>query len=376
MTIAKLLRALISLFALIVMLWSLPLMAQDKGDADYRLTPGDVVRIMVFQDKSLQLDARVSDKGIINYPLAGNFEVGGLTTAAAEAKLAQLLQQGGIKIEARQVSLVLTKQHDVPQPAAIAGDQTGSGKATNDKADYRLGAGDVIRISVFQNPDLLLESRVSDAGAITYPLIGQVELGGLTVNSAEQKIAKMLRDGGFVVEPQISITLLQVRGNQVSVLGLVNHPGRFPLELANMKVTDVLALAGGIVPGAADNIVLVGLRDGKTVRKTIDIASMLMDGKGGEDVPVWNGDILYVNRAPMFYVYGEVQRPGSYRVERDMTLMQALAVGGGVTQRGTERGIKVFRRDEKTGKVEKTEPDSLQEPVHPDDVISVRESWF
>ena len=243
-----------------------------------------------------------------------------------------------------------------------------------DKSDYLLGPGDVIRISVFQSPDLLLESRVSETGTISYPLIGTIGVGGLTITVAEQKITQLLKDGGFVVDPQVSIILLTVRGNQVSVLGQVNRPGRYPLELANMKLSDVLALAGGVVPGGADSVILIGTREGKLVRKIIDIPSMMLGGDLENDVAVQNGDILYVNRADLFYVYGEVQRPGSYRIEREMTLMQALAQGGGVTARGTENGIRVFRRD-KNGKLQRLEPE-LQDLIRPDDVIQVREKLF
>jgi polysaccharide export outer membrane protein len=337
--------------------------AQDSSD--HRLSPRDTVRIKVFQNTDLQVDSRVADDGTINYPLTGTVVIGGLTLAAAEKKLVQMLKLNGIDIDATQLSLALVK---TPALQAL-------GAPISDKGDYRLGPGDAIRIAVFQNPDLSLDSRISDSGTITYPLIGVVDLGGLSVIGAEQKLAKLLRDSGFVADPQLSITLIQVRGSQVSLLGLVNKPGRYPLEQARMKLTDVLALGGGVVQGAADNIVLVGMRDGKLMRKTIDVTSMILKGGPEDDITVQNGDILYVNKAPVFYIFGEVQKPGSYRIERDMTLMQALATGGGITQRGTLRGIKVYRRDEKTGKGAKIELE-MQDQIRPDDVISVRESWF
>jgi polysaccharide export outer membrane protein len=242
------------------------------------------------------------------------------------------------------------------------------------RADYRLGSGDVIRILVFQNPDLQLETRVSENGAISYPLLGSVEIGGLSIGEAEKKLVRLLKEGGFVNDPQLTIALIQVRGNQVSVLGQVSRPGRYPLETAGMRLSDVLALAGGVVPGGADQVVLSGLREGKPFRKEIDIPSMFLDGKSENDVPVQNGDIFYVHRAAQFYVYGEVQRPGSFRLERDMTLMQALAQGGGVTLRGTQRGIRVYRRDA-AGKVQQIEPD-MQDTIRADDVVYVRERLF
>ena len=118
------------------------------------------------------------------------------------------------------------------------------GQAAEDN-DYRLGAGDTMRIVVFQNPDLTTEVRVSESGVISFPLLGSVELGGLTVTAAEKKIADMLKEGKFVQQPQVNIVLTQIRGNQVSVLGQVNRPGRYPLETFNTHLSDVLALSGG-----------------------------------------------------------------------------------------------------------------------------------
>jgi len=105
--------------------------------------------------------------------------------------------------------------------------------------EYRLGAGDVIRVSVFQNPDLTLESRLTEAGVVSYyPLLGTLRLGGLSVTAAERLIADGLRNGNFVKSPQVTVVVLQVRGNQVSVLGQVNRPGRYPLELADTRLTE------------------------------------------------------------------------------------------------------------------------------------------
>lgn len=246
--------------------------------------------------------------------------------------------------------------------------------AAENKAEYVLGPGDVIRITVFQNPDLTLETRVSENGAISFPLIGQVPVGGLSVSEAERKIGKMLKDGGFVLQPQVNILPLQIRGNQVSVLGQVNRPGRYPLDVLNAKVTDILAMAGGITPGGADSLILTGTRNGKPIRHEIDLPSIFLGNRTDLDLPIAGGDAIYVHRAPVFYIYGEVQRPGAYRVERDMTLMQALAQGGGLTIRGTQRGIQVNRRDNK-GTIQQIAPE-MSAPIKADDVIFVKESIF
>jgi len=244
------------------------------------------------------------------------------------------------------------------------------------QSEYQLGAGDTIKIVVFQNPDLTVEARVTENGTISYPLIGGVKIGGMTISAAEQTIAKALKDGGFIQEPQVNIVLGQIRGYQVAVLGQVNRPGRFPLETTNIRVSEMIAIAGGITAATgADVAVLTGMREGRPFRKEIDIAGMFADSnRFQDDLVVQGGDVIFVQRAPLFYIYGEVQRPGSYRVERNMTVRQALAQGGGPTLRGTERWLRLHRRGA-DGKVEILRP-GFNDPVQPEDVIYVRESIF
>ena len=240
--------------------------------------------------------------------------------------------------------------------------------------DYPLGAGDAIKIQVFQNPDLTIETRVSENGAITYPLIGTVELGGLSIAAAEKKIADALLSGGFIQNPQVNIVLIQIRGNQVSVLGQVNRPGRFPLETANTRLSDMLAIAGGATGGGDDIAIVVGVRNDKQFRKQIDIPSIFLDDKLQDNIVLQGGDSIYVHRAPVFYIYGEAQRPGAFRIERDMTIMQALAQGGGPTARGSEKRLRLHRKAP-DGSVQSIEP-QLTDPVLPNDVIYVKESIF
>lgn len=329
----------------------------------------------------------------------------------------------------------------------------------DEKVDYLLGAGDSIRVNVFQNPEMTVETRVSESGTITYPLIGEIKVGGKTIQAAEQTVAQALIKGGFVKKPQVNIVLLQVRGNQVAVLGMVNRPGRYPLETFNthlseiiataggvtpiagngtavlsgtrngqpykyeldiaslflnekkaedvmvnngdviyvipgnqvsiigqvlrpgrfplesgkMNLVDALALSGGMVPTAADTVVITGMRDGKPFKQEVDVPALFLS-KETSDVYVTAGDQIYVHRAPVYYIYGEVQRASSYRVERNMTVVQALAQGGGPTIRGTQRNIKLYRRND-AGTIEKTTP-KMTEPIKADDVLFVEESLF
>ena len=239
----------------------------------------------------------------------------------------------------------------------------------------RIGAGDTIRITVYQSPDLSLETRVNEGGAISYPLLGRVQLAGLTVNAAEQHIASELKRRDFVKDPQVIIVVTQVRANQVNVLGQVGKPGRYPLDLTGMRLTEVLALAGGVVAGVgSDTIVLTGTRDGKLFRHEIDLPRLFSAGGTGEDIVVAPGDTVFVDRAPQIYMYGEIQHPGVVRLERGMTVMQAVAAGGGATQRGTLKSLRVTRRGP-DGKMQTIEP-AMEDSLKDGDVMFIRESLF
>ncbi|TWI65150.1 polysaccharide export outer membrane protein [Pseudoduganella lurida] len=240
-------------------------------------------------------------------------------------------------------------------------------------ADFTLGPGDVVKISVYGSPDLGIETRISEMGAITFPLVGQVDVNGLDVASAEKKLGAALERGGFLKKPQVNIIVSQIQSRQVSVLGQVNRPGRFPLE-GKRSVMDLLALAGGFGQDGGDTISLIRKRDGNVTKTVIDVVDMVRTGQLSKDLDLEPNDIIYAERSPRFYIYGEVQRPGAFRLERQMTVIQALAVGGGLTPRGTERGIRVKRRgaDGKEQIVQVQHDDLLQV----DDVVYVKESWF
>ena len=240
--------------------------------------------------------------------------------------------------------------------------------------EYRLGPGDVVRITVYNNPDLTTEAQITQQGQITFPLIGEVQIGNMEKNQAEQIIARRLGEGGFVVKPQVNVLVLGFKSQQISVLGQVNRPGKYPIEQAS-TLADLLAIAGGISQTGGDIVTHISKgADGKTAKRDIDINEALKNGSMDKNFPVANGDIIFVPRAPMFYIYGEVQRPGSFKLEKDMTVMQALSVGGGLTVRGTERRMRVNRHgpDGKVQTMETMPTDRVRE----NDVIFVRESLF
>lgn len=239
--------------------------------------------------------------------------------------------------------------------------------------DFPLGPGDVLKISVYGNPDLALDTRVNDAGMISYPLVGDIKVGGMSPSDAEKKIADMLKEGDFIRDPHVNLIVTLRESQQVSVLGQVNKPGRFAIDTKH-DLTDVLAMAGGVNPEAGDMVTLIRKSDGKTNKQTIDLLEIMRAPGTTKDPELLPGDVVYVERAPHFYIYGEVQKPGSYRLERGMDVVQALSVGGGLSIRGTERGVRIKRRDEK-GEVRVIKA-KAEEKLQPNDVVEVQESLF
>ncbi|HZM37362.1 MAG TPA: polysaccharide export protein EpsE [Burkholderiales bacterium] len=229
-------------------------------------------------------------------------------------------------------------------------------------ASEKLGVGDAVRVSVFQQPDLTTETRVSERGTIDMPLIGEVKVDGLATGSAAAKIAAQLKQGKFLKNPQVSVALITLRSRQVSVLGQVTRPGRYPLDDTSSRLADVIAAAGGLAPEGSHKVRV--MREGKT--ETIDLFAKSHELKGGETV--------LVERAPVFYIYGEVTRAGAYRLEPNLTVMQAISLGGGITPRGSDRRLKL-RRAGQDGKIVETDV-SLRDSVKANDVIYVRESIF
>jgi len=249
----------------------------------------------------------------------------------------------------------------------------GAGLAAGQSREL-LGEGDTVRISVFQNPDLATETRISPRGTISFPLVGEVAIGGLSPAAAEARIATMLEAGRYVVNPQVNLNVTRLRSRQVTVLGQVARPGRYALEDPSSGVTDLLALAGGITATGDENVIVVTTKRGSSQREEVNVQQMVKKGDLSGNLQLQNGDTIYVPRMPVFYIYGEVLRAGAYRLEPVMTVMQAIAVGGGITPRGTERGMQVRRRGpDGTIRTFDAQPGDT---LLADDVVYVRESLF
>lgn len=242
--------------------------------------------------------------------------------------------------------------------------------------EYVLGSGDIIRITVYQNPDMTTETRIPEGGKVTFPLLGTVAIGGLSVSDAEKLISQGLVKGDFLKSAQVTILVVQVKGNQVSVLGQVNRPGRYVLEKPDTRLSEILAQAGGpVAGGAAESVVVLGERGGKKYRAEIDFSQIFSPEPTAKDLILQNEDTIYVERAPLIYINGEVQSPGTKALQRDMTVQQALAAAGGLNLRGTLRGLSISRRDAKTGEITKIKPE-MTDLLQKDDVIFVQESLF
>jgi polysaccharide biosynthesis/export protein len=246
----------------------------------------------------------------------------------------------------------------------------GTGPAGAKPEDYRLGAGDLLKILVFDHDELSIDARISQTGNITFPLIGQVPVAGLSTRDAELLLARRLIDGGFVKQPQISVLVSDYQSQKVSVMGQVSKPGQYPLD-ASKRVMDVLALAGGVLNDtAADEATLVRA-DGSRV--VIDLQK-LFDGDPAANFNVKDGDTVFVAHAPQFYVYGQVQHPGQYRLPRHTTISQAISIGGGLMPRGTQRGAIVKRVDAKGKEYKVSVRD--EDVLLPNDVLLIKASLF
>lgn len=240
-------------------------------------------------------------------------------------------------------------------------------------AAYNIGPDDVLRISVYGYEDLRTETRVSPDGQITFPLIGKVPVNGKSNMELEEIIAVRLIKGGFIHDAQVSVTVLEHVSQQVSVLGYVKNPGRYPLD-SNSSIVDLIAMAGGIDELGDNKGIVTRTVNGKPQRQELDLRTYLEDEGSSPPFKMHKDDVVYVPKAPQFYIYGEVQQPGGYRIEPNISVAKALPIGGGLTLRGTENGI-VIKRKNKDGTLEEIDVE-LNDPVLKDDVIHVGERWF
>lgn len=258
-----------------------------------------------------------------------------------------------------------------PAGAGSAAESAALAAAEPTASGFVLGEGDLVRLTMFGQPDMETTAYVSAQGKLSLPLIGAIDVGGMTPTEAGDRVSAAYRNGGYFLNPQVNLTVEQYRSRQISVLGEVNQPGRYPLE-THTTVLDALAMAGGVMPSGARTVTVLRRSGTETKRLSVDMDQVVGSGYGG--IALIAGDVLYVPEAQKFYIYGEVQRPDAYPLKPGMTVMQAISVGGGVTERGSSSRVEIRRRDA-SGKLRTYGPD-LNDPVQADDVIYVKERFF
>lgn len=236
-----------------------------------------------------------------------------------------------------------------------------------------LGVGDWVTLQISGQPDASSVYVASD-GTINVPLVGNIPVAGVTSGEAASRVAKALKDGGYFVDPRVTVMVTQPNSQYVSVVGEVQTQGRYPIT-PRTKLVDLLALAGGVKETASDIGYVVRTDEaGQVTRHPVSLNVAANTATAPTTWALIGGDSLVVPRADHFSVVGEVTTPGRYRIEPGMTVMQAIALAGGITERGSERRIQI-RRVEKAGQY-KTLNAKPSDPVKADDIIRVKESIF
>jgi polysaccharide export outer membrane protein len=237
-----------------------------------------------------------------------------------------------------------------------------------------LGAGDQISLEVYGQPDMNSTLYVGNDGAISVPLAGPVLVGGVTPVVAAKRVEDALVSGRFLKDPHVTIAVLVGKSQRVSVLGEVRNPGRYLID-PNTSIFDLLAQAGGTTSESSEIIYILHTDvAGVVQRYSMDLKSLSGASALQPEQRLQSGDQVLVPRADEFYIYGEVSRPDKYRIERGMTVVEAIARAGGVGPRGSERRVDIKRMgaDGKYVILHAKASDSVQ----PNDVIHVKESIF
>lgn len=227
----------------------------------------------------------------------------------------------------------------------------GGAIATAQGTNYVVGASDVLAIDVFNQPQLKGNFAVDTDGTFTFPFIGRVTASGLTLRQLEEELKTRLANG-FLKNPQVSVSVEQYRSQRVFVIGEVRAPGSYALT-GDMSLIEALARAGSATPDAGGEALIVRPHQNKPssgpLMPTPDAEVVHVDlkelqsGKMSQNVPLQDGDTIFVPRAELVYISGQVRNPGSYSLQRGMTVLQALSLAGGITDRGASNRIKVIR---------------------------------
>lgn len=247
--------------------------------------------------------------------------------------------------------------------------------------DYVIGGQDVLTIAVYDQAELSGKFTVDPDGTLTFPLLGRVKAGGLTLRGLEEDLKKRLSDG-YIRNPQVSVAMETYRSQRIFVMGEVRAPGAYQLT-GEMTVIEAIARAGSTTPAAADEAMIVRPKEGQTTGPVLPTDSdstvirvnlrEIQEGALSKNIQLRDGDTLLVQKARLVYVFGQVKAPGAYPVDKDTTVLQALSLSGGVTDRGSTGRIKIVRAVDGKKKEIKVK---LTDIVEPGDTIIVSERFF
>jgi polysaccharide export outer membrane protein len=269
--------------------------------------------------------------------------------------------------------------------AEVSAAQQAPPQASQPRGEYLVGAQDVLTVTVWDSPDLSGKYTVETDGSFTFPLIGRIKAGGLTLRQLEAELRKKLADGYFK-NPQVSVAVESYRSQRIFIVGEVRSPGTYPLT-GDMTLIEAIARAGSTTPNASPEAIIVRAAPGKTPagptlpgQKAGAVDSQrvnlrdLQSGALTQNIALRDGDTIYVPRAESIYVFGQVRSPGAYALQdAETTILQALSLAGGVTDRGATNRIKIVR----VVKGEKVEIKvKLTDLVLPGDTIIVPEKYF
>jgi polysaccharide export outer membrane protein len=206
----------------------------------------------------------------------------------------------------------------------------------------KLGAGDLIELSVYGVPDLSTKARIGNGGDVYLPLIDYIHVAGLTVDEAQELIQKRLEDGGFVRNPHASIFVNESASQAVNMMGEVSRPGAYPV-IGDRHLFDLISAAGGLTEKAGRNVTIIH-RQNPDQKVELHLPSSLADDTQN-NVEITPGDTVIVSRAGIIYVVGDVARPSGFMIEdNSLTVLKVLALAGGGTRTSSLNGAKILRQ--------------------------------
>lgn len=238
--------------------------------------------------------------------------------------------------------------------------------------DYIIGERDVLKITVYDNPDLTSVVRVSGEGTILFPLIGEVRVAGMTIPQIARKLRDLLSEG-YIVNPQVIVFIEEYKSKKATIIGEVARSGLYELP-GPTTLLDLVSKAGGLTKDAGDKAVIKRKLSQSEQTMTIDLKRLIEKGDTTIDISLLDGDSVYIPKAGVFYVTGEVKKPDAYRFEEGTTIIKAITMAGGFTETAAQKRIKIKRKEE--GKEVTLEKVGIDEFVRPEDVIIVPESIF